>query len=94
MVVRKTRDSAIAIVSYGSVLTEALRAANVLAKEGIAVDVINARFAAPVDERIIALLETGKSIITVEDHHSACGFGSAVLELVAAKAGADRNYQR
>jgi 1-deoxy-D-xylulose-5-phosphate synthase len=88
VVVRKTRDSAIAIVSYGSVLTEALRAANVLAKEGIAVDVINARFAAPVDKRIIALLETGKSIITVEDHHSACGFGSAVLELVAAKAGA------
>ncbi len=85
VVVKKTRDSAIAVVSYGSVLTEALRAANLLAKEGIAVDVINARFAAPVDEAIIALSETGKNIITVEDHHLACGFGSAVLEMVAAK---------
>jgi 1-deoxy-D-xylulose-5-phosphate synthase len=84
VVVKKTRDSAIVIVSYGSILTEALRAANLLAKEGIAVDVINARFAAPVDEAIIALSETGKSIITVEDHHLACGFGSAVLEMVAA----------
>jgi 1-deoxy-D-xylulose-5-phosphate synthase len=84
VVVKKTRDSAIAIVSYGSILTEALRAANLLAKEGIAVDVINARFAAPLDKAIIALLEMGKSIITVEDHHLACGFGSAVLEIAAA----------
>lgn len=85
VVVRRTRDSAIAVVSYGSILTEALIAANMLAKEGIAVDVINARFTAPVDEAIIALLETGKGIITVEDHHLACGFGSAVLEMAAAK---------
>ncbi len=86
VVVKKTKDSAIAIVSYGSVLTEALKAANILAKEGIAVDVINARFAAPIDEAIFTLLETGKSIITVEDHHLACGFGSALLESSAAKA--------
>jgi len=51
------------------------------------VDVINARFAAPVDETIYTLLKSGKSIITVEDHHLACGFGSAILELVSAKCG-------
>jgi len=84
VVVKKEKDSAIAIVSYGSVLTEALRAAALLAEEGIAVDVINGRFAAPVDEKIILLLEKGKGIITVEDHASACGFGSAVLELAIA----------
>ncbi|MFQ6035420.1 MAG: 1-deoxy-D-xylulose-5-phosphate synthase [Sedimentisphaerales bacterium] len=84
VVVKKAKDSTIAIVSYGSVLTEALRAAKLLAKDKIAVDVINGRFAAPIDEKIVALLEAGKSIITVEDHHLACGFGSAVLELVAA----------
>jgi 1-deoxy-D-xylulose-5-phosphate synthase len=47
--------------------------------------VINGRFAAPVDEKIVSLLDRGKAIITVEDHASACGFGSAVLELAAAK---------
>lgn len=85
VVVRKARGSAIVIVSYGSVLAEALKAAKLLASDGIAVDVINGRFAAPIDERIISLLDGGKSMITVEDHHLACGFGSAVLESVAAR---------
>jgi len=90
VVVKKAKDSAIAIVSYGSILTEALRAAKLLANDGIAVDVINGRFAAPIDQNIVALLEAGKSIITVEDHHLACGFGSALLELAAAKMSASQ----
>ena len=85
VVVKRSKKSAVAIVSYGSVLTEALKAAALLAEDGIAVDVINGRFAAPVDEKIVSLLDQGKAIITVEDHASACGFGSAVLELAAAK---------
>ncbi len=84
MVVRRAKGAAIAIVSYGSVLTEALKAADLLAEEDVPADVINARFAAPVDESIIALLDQGKGIITVEDHNLACGFGSAVLESAAA----------
>jgi 1-deoxy-D-xylulose-5-phosphate synthase len=83
VVVKKAKNSAIAIVCYGSVLTEALKAADLLADEDIAVDVINARFAAPVDKNIISLLDEGKGIITVEDHLMACGFGSALLELAA-----------
>ncbi len=82
VVVKRTRGSKIAIVSYGSILTEALKAAALLAKEGIAVDVINARFAAPIDKKITSLLDAGKAIITVEDHHIACGFGSALLEAI------------
>ena len=85
VVVKRSKKSAVAIVSYGSVLTEALKAAALLAEDGIAVDVINGRFAAPVDEKIVSLLDRGKAIITVEDHANACGFGSAVLELAATK---------
>ena len=44
---------------------------------------INARFANPIDEKIISLLHQGKSIITVEDHGIAAGFGSALLEAAA-----------
>jgi 1-deoxy-D-xylulose-5-phosphate synthase len=84
VVVRRAKGAPIAIVSYGSVLTEALKAAGLLAQEGLPADVINARFAAPIDQTIIALLGQGKGIITVEDHNLACGFGSAVLELAAA----------
>ena len=85
VVVKRRKDSVLAIVSYGSVLTEALEAAELLAEEGIAADVINARFAAPVDKQIVSLLEKGKGLITVEDHAGACGFGSAVLELAASQ---------
>jgi 1-deoxy-D-xylulose-5-phosphate synthase len=81
--VREAADSALAIVAYGAVLTEAIKAAEILQSEGIGVDVINARFAAPVDEKIISLLEKGKAIMTVEDHRLTCGFGSAVLEAAA-----------
>jgi 1-deoxy-D-xylulose-5-phosphate synthase len=85
VVVKRSKDSAITIVSYGSILAEALGAAELLADEGIAADVINARFAAPIDDNIVQLLEKGKGIITVEDHTAACGFGSAVLELAASR---------
>jgi 1-deoxy-D-xylulose-5-phosphate synthase len=83
VVVKRRKDSSAAIVSYGSVLQEALEAARLLAKGGIAVDVINARFAAPVDKRIISLAAEGKFMVTVEDHGLACGFGAAVLELAS-----------
>ena len=83
--VRRAKHSTVAIVGYGSILTEALKAASLLAKDGIPTDVINGRFAAPVDEKIVSLIEKGKRIVTVEDHAVACGFGSAVLELTAAK---------
>jgi len=78
--VKRSKGSQVAVVSYGSVLTEALKAAAQLAKQRIGVDLINARFAEPIDERILTLLEKGKAVVTVEDHCSACGFGSAVLE--------------
>jgi 1-deoxy-D-xylulose-5-phosphate synthase len=83
--IKKSNDSSVAIVSYGSILTEALAAAELLDKDGITVDVINARFAAPIDEEIICLLSQGKGIITVEDHNISCGFGSAVLEMASEK---------
>ena len=85
VVVKRSKRSAVAVVSYGSVLTEALKAASLLVEEKIAIDVINGRFAAPVDEKILSFLERRKSIVTVEDHAVACGFGSAVLELAVEK---------
>ena len=83
--VKGSKRSAVTVVSYGSVLTEALKAATLLAESKIAIDIVNGRFAAPIDDKIISLLEKGKSIVTVEDHAVACGFGSAVLELAAEK---------
>lgn len=85
VVVKSSPDSKIAVVSYGCMLAEVLVAAEELEKENIQIDVINARFAAPVDEKIIELLAAGKHIITIEDHQVSAGFGSAVLEEAAEK---------
>jgi 1-deoxy-D-xylulose-5-phosphate synthase len=85
--VRSGKDK-IAVVTCGSVINEALKAADALKADNIDITVINARFVKPLDEKIISLLPGGNSIITVEDHYTAGGFGSAVLEAAAA-AGAD-----
>jgi len=82
--VKRSKNSRLAIVSYGSILTEALKAAEILTKQKLPVDVINGRFAAPVDKKILSPLKKGKGIIIVEDHSVACGFGSAMLEAAAA----------
>ena len=87
IILRQGRDK-LALAAYGSMTIEALKAAEILTADNIDVTVINARFAKPIDERIISLLADNISIITIEDHAAACGFGSAVLE-AAAKAGLD-----
>ena len=87
VVARRSDRSAAVIVSYGSVLIEAIAAAKALAEEGIEVNVINARFAAPIDSRIVELMGAGKPVITVEDHGVACGFGSAIMEAAGQHSG-------
>lgn len=84
VVVRAGNDSVAAIVAYGVALTAALEAARILSADRIETDVINARFAAPVDGEIVTSLTGDKPIITVEDHRLACGFGSALLETAVA----------
>jgi len=87
VVAREASDPDIHIVSYGSLLSEALSAAESLSADSISAEVISGRFAAPVDDRIVELLGGGRAVLTVEDHSAACGFGSAVLEAAVGKYG-------
>ncbi|MGP1272117.1 MAG: 1-deoxy-D-xylulose-5-phosphate synthase [Phycisphaerales bacterium] len=69
-----------AVLAFGTPAVAACEAAESLADE-YAVAVYDARFAKPVDQRLIAaLLEAGVPIVTAEDHSIVGGFGSAVLE--------------
>ena len=73
----------IAILALGTMVLPAERAAGLLAESGIAATVVNARFAKPLDERL--LLDLAKrcgAIVTVEENVKAGGFGAAVLELL------------
>src|SRR5258705_10114489 len=73
----------IAIVAYGSMVHPSLAAAENLAKEGLETTVVNARFVKPLDAPLLlALAQTKRLIVTVEEAYLAGGFGSAVLELL------------
>jgi len=71
------------IIALGSMVYPALSAARRLAEEGMNFAVMNARFAKPLDERIILrFAQPGRTIITVEEGVVTGGFGSAVRELL------------
>ncbi|MGH2616315.1 MAG: 1-deoxy-D-xylulose-5-phosphate synthase [Thermomicrobiales bacterium] len=73
----------VAILALGTMVLPAERAADVLAADGIAASVVNARFVKPLDERLILdLAARCGAIVTVEENVRAGGFGSAVLELL------------
>jgi 1-deoxy-D-xylulose-5-phosphate synthase len=75
--------SRIAILSLGTRLGEAMKAAEELAARGLSTTVADARFAKPLDrELILKLAATHKLLITVEEG-AAGGFGAHVLTLLA-----------
>ncbi len=77
------QGSEVAILAYGSMVSPAMQAAESLEKSGIDATVINARFVKPLDaELILAVAQTNRLIVTVEEAYLAGGFGSAVLELL------------
>lgn len=87
LILKQGKDK-LALIAYGSMSMEAYKAAQIVTSDNIDITVINGRFAKPIDKKIVSLLADNFSIITVEDHASAGGFGSAVIES-AAKAGLD-----
>ncbi len=73
-----------AVLAYGHMVQVALEAAALLDKRGVHIEVVNARFAKPLDEQgILGLAERHDRVVTLEDHAVMGGFGSAVLELIA-----------
>jgi 1-deoxy-D-xylulose-5-phosphate synthase len=69
------------ILCFGTLLADCLKAADMLAADGLEVGVVNARFAKPLDRDVIERVfrECG-FVITVEEGCLMGGFGSAVLE--------------
>ena len=74
----------LALVAYGTMVAPAQRAAALLEAKGIRAAVINARFAKPLDERLILeWARRTRRVATVEEGALPGGFGDAVLELLA-----------
>jgi 1-deoxy-D-xylulose-5-phosphate synthase len=82
-ILRTGRD--VAIVAIGNMVEKSMKAADLLWQEGIAAEVVNARFVKPLDTKLFDdLCSRFDKIITVEDGQVQGGFGSAVLEYIAA----------
>jgi 1-deoxy-D-xylulose-5-phosphate synthase len=80
-VLREGKD--ITIIAIGQQVYCALEAAELLKSKGIDADVINARFAKPLDiKRIVQSVNKTGRLVTVEENILQGGFGSAVLELL------------
>ncbi|WP_300342497.1 transketolase family protein [Fusobacterium sp.] len=81
-ILKKGND--VTIVATGLMTIEALKAADILEKEGVSVRVINMGTIKPLDEKTIlkAAKET-KFIVTAEEHSIIGGLGSAVSEYLS-----------
>ena len=84
-VLRKSAADVATVVAAGITVFEALRAHDALQGEGRPIRVIDAYSVQPIDGATIAAAarETGRRLITVEDHYAAGGLGDAVSEAVS-----------
>lgn len=73
----------IAILSYGTRLGEARRAAAELAARGLSTTLADARFAKPLDEDLVRRLALEHEVLITIEEGSVGGFGSFVLQFLA-----------
>ena len=73
----------LAILNFGARLNECKKASEILKKKGITISIFDARFAKPLDEKLIVELASNhEAIITIEEG-SIGGFGSHVVKLLS-----------
>ncbi|MBA4225305.1 MAG: 1-deoxy-D-xylulose-5-phosphate synthase [Hyphomonas sp.] len=85
--------TAIAILSYGTRLQEALKAAEMLAAQGLSATVADARFAKPLDHDLVERLAKEHEVLVTIEEGARGGFGSFVLEHLANCGGLDRGLK-
>jgi len=83
----------IAILSLGTRLAEALKAAEDLAARGLSTTVADARFAKPLDRDLILRLAADHEVLITVEESSVGGFGSHVLSLLAGAGALDKGLK-
>jgi 1-deoxy-D-xylulose-5-phosphate synthase len=79
---RDGRDAA--LLACGAMVSVAVEAAEILARRGVEVAVVNCRFVKPMDEEmLVSLARRLGRLVTLEDNVLHGGFGSGVLEVLA-----------
>ncbi len=91
---RVLRDGgSVAILSFGTRLADAMRAADELGARGLSTTVADARFAKPLDTALIEQLARHHEVLVTIEENAIGGFGSAVLQHLAWKGLLDRGLK-
>jgi transketolase len=81
-ILREGKDAS--ILAYGASVGNALKAAELLARGGLEVQVLDMAFIKPIDSgAILSAAETTGAVLTVEEQSIVGGLGSAVAEILA-----------
>jgi len=83
----------VALLSFGTRLAEALKAAEELEARGLSTTVADARFAKPLDEELILRLAREHDVLITIEEGSVGGFGSHVLQLLAERGALDQGLK-
>ncbi|MFN3889099.1 MAG: 1-deoxy-D-xylulose-5-phosphate synthase [Beijerinckiaceae bacterium] len=84
------RGSQIALLSLGTRLAEALKAADDLAARGLSTTVADARFAKPIDVDLVRELAANHEVLITIEEGSIGGFGAQVMQLLTDDGALDR----
>ncbi len=88
-----TAGNTVSLLSFGTRLPEVLKASETLKLKGISPTIIDARFAKPLDEKlIIDLVKNHEAIITIEEG-SIGGFGSHVQQFLFEQGVFDKGFK-
>ncbi len=86
----KRAGSDVTVVATSLMVQRALEAADVLAKEGIAVEVVDPRTIVPLDfPTIMASVEKTRRVVVVDECHQSCGVAAELVARIA-EAGFDK----
>ena len=73
----------VAILNFGGRLEECKKAAEILSKKGIKITIVDARFAKPLDEKLIIEIATNHEVVISIEEGSIGGFGSHVMQFLS-----------
>ena len=83
----------VAILSFGGRLQESLKAASRLDSKGVSTTVVDARFAKPLDQKLIMDLCLNHEVLITIEEGSIGGFGSHVFQMLSEKGIFDKGFK-
>ena len=83
----------VAILNFGTRLEECKKASDILLKKGIDISILDARFAKPLDEKLIMEAANNHEVLITIEEGSIGGFGSHVMQFLSDRGIFDRGLK-